>query len=81
MVNSVMYTSKSIPQFTVMKKLPPQKSRNKYGLRGGVKERNHILLSRRSYMNVSVTMCEYINTNREKGTYTEAHKFSQTRIQ
>ena len=43
MVNSVMYTSKSIPQFTVMKKLPPQKSRNKYGLRGRGKERNHIL--------------------------------------
>ena len=47
-MNSVMYTSKSIPQFTVMKKLPPQKSRNKYGLRGrgniGVGEKKKVIM-------------------------------------
>lgn len=32
-------------------------------------------------VNVSMTICEYINTNREKETYTQAHKFSQTWVQ
>lgn len=77
------YQGSPIAHLTGMKKLPPQKSRNEHGLGGGGKDRKHIFLSRCLCMsvNVSMTMCEYINTNWEKGTYTEAHKFSQTWIQ